>query len=100
MLTKKPTEDQITNAIEQAKTSLRLTTDAFNDTELRPLVLAAIEDMAESLDAEVSLDRPEDMQTLLLYVIAFFGQGNDNAYKLYQKRLNARGLKRTYHEDV
>lgn len=75
------------------KTSLRLTSTAFDD-EVTRLIAAAEADINQATDSPFSADDEVQVQAVSLYCQAYFGYGDEKAEKRYQEQLQRIGLRK------
>lgn len=75
------------------KTSLRLTSNAFDD-EVTRLIAAAEADINQATDSPFSADDEVQVQAVALYCQAYFGYGDEKSEKRYQQILQRIGLRK------
>lgn len=80
--------------IQMCKTSLRIVTDAYDDTEIIPLINAAEEDISASCDKPFDITNPVECRLVCLYVRANFGSGDGQSWQLYQQVLKTVGIRK------
>lgn len=76
------------------KTSLRISTDAFDENEIDHLIEAAKEDITASCDQQFDITNMNECKMVALYVKANFGDGDSNAWELYQSRLKTIAIRK------
>ena len=78
----------------QCKTSIRITTTAYDDM-IANLITAAKDDISASCDVDFDNEDTNECQAVVLYVKGLFPyQPDDKSWDLYQKRLNVIGTRK------
>lgn len=85
------TEQQLKESV---KTSLRISTDAFDENEINHLIEAAKQDISASCDLEFDITNLNECRLVALYVRANFGAGDVASWELYQSRLKTMGIRK------
>jgi hypothetical protein len=80
--------------LEFVKTNLRITTTAYDDSEISRLISSAEADISAACDSKFDAEDMTECQMVVLYVRGMFGAGDDRAWKLYQDRLQAIGIRK------
>jgi len=76
------------------KTSLRITTTAYDDM-ITNLIGSAKEDISASCDVDFDAENHNECQAVVLYVKGMFPyEPDDKSWDLYQKRLNVIGTRK------
>lgn len=83
------------NYLKEFKTSLRITTDTFDNLEILPLVEAALSDM-EGVGININMDNSLHRQCVKNYLKAYFGENPNktdwiDAYESLRDALSLRG---------
>ena len=78
----------------QCKTSIRITTTAYDDM-IANLITAAKDDISAACDADFDNENANECQAVVLYVKGMFPyQPDDKSFDLYQKRLSVIGTRK------
>ena len=80
--------------LQLCKTSLRIVTDAYDDTEIIPLISAAEDDISASCNKPFDIKSPVECRLVVLYVRANFGSGDGQSWQLYQQILKTVGIRK------
>lgn len=80
--------------LEFVKTNLRITTTAYDDSEISRLISSAEADISAACDQAFDKTNIVECQMVVLYVRGMFGAGDDRAWKLYQDRLQVIGTRK------
>lgn len=75
------------------KANLRVTTEAYDASEIDHLIASAKEDITGYTGVEFDLDNQQQCQMVVLYVKARFGDGDDRAEAVYEKEKQKLGTK-------
>lgn len=83
-----------TELLSFVKANLRITTTAYDEAEINRLISAAEADISAACDQAFDKTNMVECQMVVLYVRGLFGAGDDRAWKLYQERLQAIGVRK------
>lgn len=76
------------------KTNMRISTSAYDEAEIKRLISSAEADISAACDQAFDKTNMVECQMVVLYVRGMFGAGDDRAWKLYQERLQAIGVRK------
>lgn len=78
--------------LKYVKKNLRITTDAYDDAELKPLIASAESDIESYTGATFAYTDEKQRMMVVQYVRSHFGDGDDRAEKVYEKEKQKLGL--------
>lgn len=82
-----------TELLNLVKQNLEVAGDDFDD-ELNHLIESAEADISAACDAEFNPDNQVEVNAVVLYCRANFGEGNETAWKRYAERLSVIGTRK------